>query len=124
MNMDDYLHIFLTEDGRLCSMGQHCPGFPRVLYDTLLCLSYDGKVPIYCCRLSMVDGLDMCETSMAIPLNPMEPWMGTFFSNKPDTTVEQMAHITLTSLCESHLAATATMPIALFLIQNQENPSL
>jgi hypothetical protein len=35
MNMDSYLHFALTEDGRLVSMGQHCPGFPRVLNDTL-----------------------------------------------------------------------------------------
>jgi hypothetical protein len=27
MNMDDYPHFSLTEDGRLCSMGQHHPGF-------------------------------------------------------------------------------------------------
>jgi hypothetical protein len=33
-----------------------------------------------------------------------------------------MAHIALTSLCEDRLAATAALPIALLLIQNQENP--
>jgi hypothetical protein len=33
-----------------------------------------------------------------------------------------MAHITLTSLCEDRLAATAELPIALLPIQNQENP--
>jgi hypothetical protein len=33
-----------------------------------------------------------------------------------------MAHITLTSLCEDHLAATTALPIALLPIQNQENP--
>jgi hypothetical protein len=33
-----------------------------------------------------------------------------------------MAHIALTSLCEDHLAATATLPIALLPIQDQENP--
>jgi hypothetical protein len=122
MNMDDYPHFFLVEDGRLCSMGQHCPGFPRVLYDTFLHLSYDGEVPIYRYRLSMVDILDICKTSMMIPINPMEPWMGTVVGSDPDTTVEQMAHIALTSLCESRLATTAEMPIALFPIRNQENP--
>jgi hypothetical protein len=35
MELNDYPHIDLTEDGRLCSTGQHCPGFPRVLYDTI-----------------------------------------------------------------------------------------
>jgi hypothetical protein len=36
MELNDYPHFFLTEDGRLCSTDQHCPGFPRVLYDALL----------------------------------------------------------------------------------------
>jgi hypothetical protein len=69
MNMDDYRHLFLAEDGRLCSMGHHFPGFPRVLYDALLRLGYNGDVPIYCYRLSMVDGLDICKTCVTIPLN-------------------------------------------------------
>jgi hypothetical protein len=33
-----------------------------------------------------------------------------------------MAHITLTSLCEDHLATTAALPIVFLLIWNQENP--
>jgi hypothetical protein len=69
MNMDDYPHFFLAEDGKLCSVGQHCPRFPRVLYDALLRLGYDREIPIYRCRLSMVDGLDIFETSVMITLN-------------------------------------------------------
>jgi hypothetical protein len=46
MEMNDYPHFFLAEDGRLCSMGQHCPGFPSVLYDTLLRLGYDRNAMI------------------------------------------------------------------------------
>jgi hypothetical protein len=42
MELNDYTHFYLTENGRLCSTGQHCPGFTRVLYDTLICLGYDG----------------------------------------------------------------------------------
>jgi hypothetical protein len=122
MNMDDYPHFFFTEDGRLCSIGQHCPGFPCVLYDALNRLGYGGKVPIYCCRLSTIDGLDICKSNVMMPLNPVEPWMGTVGGSEPDTTVEQTKHVTLTSLCESCLAAIAMMPIALFPIQNQENP--
>jgi hypothetical protein len=49
MNLDDYPHFFLTEDRRLCSMGQHYPGFLRVLYDTLHRLGYNGDAPIYRC---------------------------------------------------------------------------
>jgi hypothetical protein len=39
-----------------------------------------------------------------------------------DETVEQTAQVALTSLCESRLADTAVMPIALFPIRNQEDP--
>jgi hypothetical protein len=88
MNMDDYPHFFLAEDGRLCSMGQHCPGFPRVLYDALLCLGCNGEDHIYRCRLSMVDGLDVCETSVMIPLNPAELWTWTVVGSELNTTVE------------------------------------
>jgi hypothetical protein len=70
----------------------------------------------------MVDGLDICETSVTIPLNPVEPWTGTIFGSDPNTTFEQTAHVALTSLCEGRIAATAMMAIALFLIWNQENP--
>jgi hypothetical protein len=49
MELNDYPHFDLTKDGRLCSMGQHCPGFPRVLYDALIRLGYDRNVLLYCC---------------------------------------------------------------------------
>jgi hypothetical protein len=76
MEMNDYPHFNDTEDGTLCSMGQHCPGFPRVLYDAFIHLGYDGDALIYCCRLSMAHGMDQCEVSMMIPFNPTEPWLG------------------------------------------------
>jgi hypothetical protein len=37
-------------------MGQHCPRFPRVLYDALIHLGYEGDALIYHCRLSRVQG--------------------------------------------------------------------
>jgi hypothetical protein len=80
-----------------------------VLYDALLHLGYDGEVPKYRFRLSMTNGLDICETSVMIPLNQEDPWMGTVVGSGPDTIVEQTAHVALTLLCESRLAATATM---------------
>jgi hypothetical protein len=73
MELNDYPHFYLTEDGRLCSTGQHCPGFLRVLYDTLIHLGYDRDAPIYHCRLSMPHGLDRCEVSMMVPFDPTEP---------------------------------------------------
>jgi hypothetical protein len=122
MELNDYPHSDLTENGRLCSMGQHYPGFPRVLYDTLVRLGYDGDAPVYCCRRSLAHGMGQCEVSVTIPFDPMGPWSGSVFSSEPDTGVELMVHIALTSLCEDHLAATAALPIALLPIRNQENP--
>jgi hypothetical protein len=121
MNMDDYPNFFLTKDWRLCSTGQHYLGFPRVIYDTLIRLGYGGEVPHYRCLLSIVDGLDVCETSVMIHLNPVEPWTGTIVGNEPDTTIEQTTHVALTSLCESRLTATAAMPNTLFPIRNHAN---
>jgi hypothetical protein len=122
MELNDYPYFDLTEDGALCSMGQHCPGFPRVLYDALIRLGYDGDAPVYHCRLSIAHSMDQGEVSVMIPFNPTEPWSGSIIGSEPDTGVKLMAHIALTSLCEDHLATTTTLPIALLLIQDQENP--
>jgi hypothetical protein len=54
-------------------------------------------------------------------LTPAHPWSGFVIGSEPDTGVEMMAHIALTSLCEDRLAATAALPITLLSIQNQEN---
>jgi hypothetical protein len=94
-------------------MGQHCPGFPRVLYDALIHLGYDGDAPIYRCRLSRVHDLDRCEVSVMIPFDPARPWSGSVIDSEPDTGIEIMAHIALTSLCEDRLTATAALPITL-----------
>jgi hypothetical protein len=70
----------------------------------------------------MVHGQDKCEVNVVIPLNLTEPWMATNIRVELDETIEQMAQVTLTSLCESRLADTAAMPITLFPIHNQEDP--
>jgi hypothetical protein len=44
MNMDNYPHVTIAEDGSLCSMGQHRPGFSCMLYDTLLHLGHNEDV--------------------------------------------------------------------------------
>jgi hypothetical protein len=118
MELKDYPHSYLTDNGRLCSTGQHCPGFPRVLYDALIRLGYDGDTSVYRCRLSRVHNLDRCKISVMIPFNPVKPWSGSVISSKPDTGIEMMAHIALTSLCEDRLTATAALPIALLLIRD------
>jgi hypothetical protein len=115
MNMSDYPHITIVEDRRLCSTGQHRPGFLRMLYDALLCLGYNRDVLVSHGHMSMGQGLEQCEVSMTIPLNPTEPWMATVNGVELDDTVEQMAQVALTSFCGSHLTNTATMSIVLFL---------
>jgi hypothetical protein len=74
MEPNDYPHFYLTEDGRLCSTGLHCLGFPRVLYDALIRLGYDGDASVYRCRLYRIHDLDRCEVSMMIPLDFVHPW--------------------------------------------------
>jgi hypothetical protein len=69
----------------------------------------------------MARGWDKCEVNVVIPLNPTEPWMATAIGVELDKIVEQMAQAALTSLCGSHLADTAMMPITLFPIHNQED---
>jgi hypothetical protein len=48
--------------------------------------------------------------------------MRTIISTKLDDIVEQVAHVGLTSLCESRLTATTEMPIMLFPIRNPGDP--
>jgi hypothetical protein len=122
MELKDYPHFDLAEDGTLCSMGQHCPGFLRVLYDALIRLGYDRDAPVYRCLLFVAHDMDQCEVSVMIPFDPTESWSGSIIGSEPNTDVELMAHIALTSLCEDHLATTATLPITLLSIQDQENP--
>jgi hypothetical protein len=93
-----------------------------VLYDALIHLGYEGDAPVYRCRLFMAHGLDRCEVSVTILFDPTESWTGFVIGSEPDTGIKMMAHIVLTSQCEDRLAATAALPIALLLIQNQENP--
>jgi hypothetical protein len=120
MNMDNYPHVTITEDGSLCSTGQHRPGFSRVVYDALRQLGYNGDIPVYHGRMSMAHDQDKCEVNVVIPLNPTESWMETLIGVELDESIEQTAQVALTTLCESHLADTAAMPIMLFLIRDKE----
>jgi hypothetical protein len=86
MDMGNYPHITIAEDGRLCSTGQHCPGFPRVLYDTLH-LGYNGDVLVYGARMSMAHSMEQCEVSVTISINPEDPWMATIIGIELDDTV-------------------------------------
>jgi hypothetical protein len=68
-------------------MGQHCLGFPRVLYDALIHLGYDRDALVYHCQLSMAHGLDRCEVSVTVPFNPMELWSGSIIGSEPNTAL-------------------------------------
>jgi hypothetical protein len=70
----------------------------------------------------MAHSMDRCEVSVMVPFNPTEPWSGSIVGSEPDTNVEMMVHIALTSLRKDRLTATTALPIALLPIQNQENP--
>jgi hypothetical protein len=89
--MDNYPHVTIAVDGCLCSMVQHHPGFPRVLYNALRQLGYDGDAPVHRGRMSMAHGQDKCEVNVVIPLNPMETWMATVIGVELDETIEQTA---------------------------------
>jgi hypothetical protein len=83
MELNDYLHFYLTEDGRLCSTGQYCSGFLRVLYDTLIRLGYYGDVPVYRYQLCMAHGLDRNKVGVMIPFDPMEHGRGPSSAASP-----------------------------------------
>jgi hypothetical protein len=81
-------HITTTEDKRLCSMGQHRPGFPWVLYDALLHLGYNRDVPVYHAHMSAAPSMEQCEVSVMIPIKSEDPWMATVISIVLDDTVD------------------------------------
>jgi hypothetical protein len=66
----------------------------------------------------MAHGLDRCEVNVTIPFDPTKPWSRSIVDSEPDTGLEMMAPIALTSLCEDRLTATAALPIVLLPIQN------
>jgi hypothetical protein len=122
MDMSDYPHVTIAEDGRLCSTDQHRPGFPRVLYDTLLHLDYNDDILVYRARMSVTHSMEQCEISVTILINLEEPWTTTIITIELDDTIDQMTHFALASLCGSRFADTAAMPIALFPFRYQGDP--
>jgi hypothetical protein len=66
--------------------------------------------------------MEQCEVSVTVPLKLIEPWMASVIGVELDNIVEQMAQVTLTSLCGSRLADTTAMPIMLFPVCYQGDP--
>jgi hypothetical protein len=119
MDMSKYHHFTIAEDGRLGSTGQHRPGFPRVLYDTLLHVGYNRDVPIYHARVSMAHCMEQHEVSVTIPIRPEEPWSVTVLGVELDDTIDKTTHFALAC---SRLADTAATPLTLFLFCYQGDP--
>jgi hypothetical protein len=115
MGLVTFCYVYLSDGA------EPLPPLPKVLYGALIHLGYDGDAPVYRCRLSMAHSLERCEVSVTIPFDPTEPWSRSVIGSKPDTSIEMMAHIALTSLCEDRHATTAALPIALLPILNLEN---
>jgi hypothetical protein len=67
-------------------------------------------------------GMDQCEVSVTIPLNPVEPWMATIIGVEQDDTIEQTALVALSSLCGSRLVDTTVIPIVLFEVHYRGDP--
>jgi hypothetical protein len=117
MNMDNYPHIIIVEDGSLYSTGQHHSGFPRMLYDSLLHLDYNGDIPVYRGRMSKAHGQERCEVSMMLP-SARQSRGERLSSASSWTRRSSMQHTSPSPPC---VRATA-MPIVLFLIREQEEP--
>jgi hypothetical protein len=64
----------------------------------------------------------MCEVSVMIPFDPVKSWSGSVIGSEPDTDIEMVAHIALTSLCEDRLTITAALPIVLLPIGIRTTP--
>jgi hypothetical protein len=71
----------------------------------------------------MLHSMGHCEVSVTIPIRREDPWAVTVTGVECDYTVDKTAHFTLASLCESHLADTAAMTLALFQFRYQGDPT-
>jgi hypothetical protein len=100
MNMDDYTHCSLGEDGCLQTTGRHRPGFLQVLLSGLVRLGYDGPIPIYHYQTFQAHDLNYCVVWVEITVDPTTPWMGVTVESEVDYTIEKMAYVALTALCE------------------------
>jgi hypothetical protein len=120
--MDDYGHCTLRENGWFCTTGQHRPGFPRMLLDTLIHVGYDGLIPEYRCRPFQKHDLACCEVQVEISVVPETPWTGMVVWGDMDEAVERMTDLALTALGEQRLPATAALTIALYPIRDQDEP--
>jgi hypothetical protein len=120
MNMDDYPHCSLGEDGCLRTTGRHRPGFPRLLLSALVRHGYDGLVPVYHCHPFQAHGLNAYEVRVEIPNDPTVQWKGDIIESEVDDAVEKMAYVALTALCERRLTDNPDTLITLFPIHIRE----
>jgi hypothetical protein len=115
--MGDYSYCTF-EDGRLCTRGLHCHGFPTLLWDALVQTGYGARAPEYYGRLFKEHGLQCCEVYVDISSHPMFPdgslWSAWAIRADMDDAMEKAAHMVLTTLFSQNPPATAGTPISLY----------
>jgi hypothetical protein len=57
----------------------------------------------------MAHGAKECVSSMRIPINPSELWLGFIIGSEPDNAIEMMTHTAVTQLSDNCLTATAAL---------------
>jgi hypothetical protein len=116
--MGDYLYCTF-ENGRLRTRGLHRHGFPLLLWDALVQVGYGDRALEYYGQLYEKHGLQRCEVYIDIPSHPVfhdgSLWSTWAIGADMDGAMEKVAHMALTALCSQNLAATAGMPISLYL---------
>jgi hypothetical protein len=55
---------------------------------------------MYRIRTYQAKGLTSCEVRVEIPMNAEAPWTGMVIGGNLDDTIEKMAHVVLTTVCE------------------------
>jgi hypothetical protein len=122
MNMDDYPIVPSAMMVGCIPRANTARGFHRVFLCMLVRLGCDRPIPEYSCGPYQAHGLSCCEVWVEIPVNPEAPWTRMVVGGNLDDTVEKMAHLVLTVMCEQRLTDTIDMPLALFLKWEQDEP--
>jgi hypothetical protein len=61
-----------------------------VLWDALICLGYDGLIPLYLYCPFQAHILNVCEVRVEIPFDPTVLWKGTVIGSEIDDAIEKM----------------------------------
>ena len=99
MDLDDYPHCDLGDDGWLRTDGLHRPAFTQLLWDALVRFGYEDA-PTYRGRMYREYGLHRCEVHVDIPFNPAHPdwmaWSTWAIGSDMEDALKKVAHAALT----------------------------